>query len=63
MSDTTATDRFRAARDHLIERTFESLRGAKKAIVHLYNATSPSFRRIVFNQDKDGVKAIAVNAA
>ncbi|MCK1785935.1 2-isopropylmalate synthase [Pseudomonas sp. TNT11] len=50
-------------REDLIERTFESLRGAKKAIVHLYNATSPSFRRIVFNQDKDGVKAIAVNAA
>ncbi|MBV6752526.1 MULTISPECIES: 2-isopropylmalate synthase [Pseudomonas] len=50
-------------REDLIERTFESLRGAKKAIVHLYNATSPSFRRIVFNQDKDGIKAIAVNAA
>ncbi len=49
-------------REDLIERTFESLRGAKKAIVHLYNATSPSFRRIVFNQDKDGIKAIAVNA-
>ncbi|MCS3510529.1 MULTISPECIES: 2-isopropylmalate synthase [Pseudomonas] len=50
-------------REDLIARTFESLRGAKKAIVHLYNATSPSFRRIVFNQDKDGIKAIAVNAA
>src|SRR5476649_2364208 len=50
-------------REDLIERTFESLRGAKKAMVHLYNATSPSFRRIVFNQDKDGIKAIAVNAA
>ncbi|MBD1554401.1 2-isopropylmalate synthase [Pseudomonas typographi] len=51
------------AREDLIARTFESLRGAKKAIVHLYNATSPAFRRIVFNQDKAGVKAIAVNAA
>ena len=51
------------AREDLIARTFESLRGAKKAIVHLYNATSPSFRRIVFNQDKEGVKEIAVNAA
>ena len=51
------------AREDLIARTFESLRGAKKAIVHLYNATSPSFRRIVFNQDKAGVKEIAVNAA
>lgn len=51
------------AREDLIARTFESLRGAKKAIVHLYNATSPSFRRIVFNQDQQGVKDIAVNAA
>ena len=51
------------AREDLIARTFESLRGAKKAIVHLYNATSPAFRRIVFNQDKQGVKEIAVNAA
>ncbi|PVZ12451.1 MULTISPECIES: 2-isopropylmalate synthase [unclassified Pseudomonas] len=51
------------AREDLIARTFESLKGAKKAIVHLYNATCPSFRRIVFNQDKEGVKAIAVNAA
>ncbi|WP_426149934.1 2-isopropylmalate synthase [Pseudomonas sp. DC3000-4b1] len=51
------------AREDLIARTFESLRGAKKAIVHLYNATSPSFRRIVFNQDKQGVKEIAVSAA
>ncbi|WP_455922344.1 2-isopropylmalate synthase [Pseudomonas putida] len=51
------------AREDLIARTFESLKGAKKAIVHLYNATSPSFRKIVFNQDKQGVKDIAVNAA
>ncbi|SDU23451.1 2-isopropylmalate synthase [Halopseudomonas salegens] len=51
------------ARDDLIARTFESLRGAKRAIVHVYNATAPSFRRIVFKQDKAGVKAIAVNAA
>jgi 2-isopropylmalate synthase len=50
------------ARDDLIERTFESLKGAKQAIVHYYNACAPSFRRIVFNQDKEGVKAIAVNA-
>lgn len=51
------------AREDLISRTFESLRGAKRAIVHYYNATAPSFRRIVFNQDKAGVVAIAVNAA
>ncbi|MDE1181684.1 2-isopropylmalate synthase [Paraburkholderia sp.] len=51
------------ARDDLIERTFESLRGAKRAIVHLYNATAPEFRKIVFNLDQPGVKKLAVNAA
>ncbi|HAW21893.1 MAG: 2-isopropylmalate synthase [Gammaproteobacteria bacterium] len=51
------------AREDLITRTFESLKGAKQAIVHYYNATAPSFRRIVFNQDKAGVINIAVNAA
>ena len=40
------------AREHLIRRTFESLRGAKRAIVHVYNATAPNFRRVVFRQDK-----------
>ncbi|VVQ31735.1 2-isopropylmalate synthase [Pseudomonas fluorescens] len=61
--DDTTIQVLTQGREDLIERTFESLRGAKKAIVHLYNATSPSFRRIVFNQNKDGIKAIAVNAA
>ncbi|MBC9252031.1 2-isopropylmalate synthase [Pseudomonas alcaligenes] len=51
------------AREDLITRTFESLKGAKKAIVHYYNATAPSFRRIVFNQDKAGVVEIATHAA
>ncbi|PYC28307.1 2-isopropylmalate synthase [Aquipseudomonas alcaligenes] len=51
------------AREDLITRTFESLRGAKRAIVHYYNATAPSFRRIVFNQDKAGVIEIATHAA
>ena len=51
------------AREDLITRTFESLKGAKKALVHYYNATAPSFRRIVFNQDKAGVVEIAVEAA
>ena len=51
------------AREDLITRTFESLKGAKRAIVHYYNATAPSFRRIVFNQDKAGVVNIAVAAA
>jgi len=61
--DDTTIQVLTQAREDLIARTFESLRGAKKAIVHLYNATSPSFRRIVFNQDQQGVKDIAVNAA
>lgn len=51
------------ARPELIQRTFESLQGAKKGIVHIYNATSPTFREQVFNVDKDGCKAIAVQAA
>jgi 2-isopropylmalate synthase len=51
------------ARDDLIERTFESLRGAPRAIVHLYNATAPEFRKIVFGLERDGVKQLAVNAA
>lgn len=51
------------AREDLIARTFESLKGASKAIVHVYNAVSPAFRRIVFNQDKNGVKDIAIHAA
>ncbi|CAG4894500.1 2-isopropylmalate synthase [Paraburkholderia saeva] len=48
------------AREELIARTFEALEGAPRAIVHLYNAIAPSFRKIVFNQSKDEVKALAV---
>ena len=51
------------ARDDLIERTFESLRGAPRAIVHLYNATAPEFRKIVFGLDKSGVIELAQKAA
>lgn len=51
------------AREHLIERTFESLAGAPRAIVHVYNATAPLFRRVVFNTDIDGVIDIAARAA
>ena len=40
------------ARDDLIRRTFDSLRGAKQATVHLYNATAPLFRRLVFGMEK-----------
>jgi len=51
------------ARDHLIERTFESLRGSKQAIVHFYNSTSVLQRRVVFGQDMAGIKEIALHAA
>ena len=51
------------ARDELIERTFESIRGARQAIVHLYNSTSTLQRRVVFGLDRDGITDIAVNGA
>ena len=51
------------ARDHLIERTYESLVGAKNVIVHFYNSTSVLQRKVVFNQDKEGIKNIALDAA
>ncbi len=51
------------AREELIRRTFESLRGAKRAIVHLYNSTSELQRRVVFKLDKPGIVGIAVNGA
>lgn len=51
------------ARSDLICRTFESLQGAKRAIVHLYNATSPVFRRTVFGLDRVGVIELAVSSA
>ncbi|NDL56750.1 2-isopropylmalate synthase [Phytoactinopolyspora sp. XMNu-373] len=50
-------------RDALIERTFESLRGAKQAIVHIYNSTSILQRRVVFGLDRDGITDIATNGA
>ena len=51
------------SRNELIERTFESLKGIPKAIVHFYNSTSTLQRTVVFNQDKDGIKEIAINGA
>lgn len=51
------------SRRDLIEKTFESMAGAPRAIVHLYNAVSPAWRDIVFNLDKAGVKDIAVAGA
>src|ERR1700749_4815537 len=47
------------SREELIDRTFESLRGAKRAIVHLYNSTSTLQRRVVFGLDEDGIVGIA----
>jgi 2-isopropylmalate synthase len=51
------------ARPELIERTYESVRGAKRAIVHLYNSTSTVQRRVVFGLDRPGIINIAVQAA
>ncbi|WP_411558264.1 2-isopropylmalate synthase [Plantibacter sp. MPB07] len=51
------------ARDHLIERTYESLRGAKQAIVHLYNSTSILQRDVVFRSDKQGIIDLALHGA
>src|SRR5882724_723512 len=51
------------AREDLIERTIESLIGAKRVIIHMYNSTSPAQRRVVFGKSKDEIKAIAVSGA
>src|SRR3954471_12483431 len=51
------------AREELIERTVQSLVGAKRALLHLYNSTSTIQRRVVFGLDKDGIKDIAVRGA
>lgn len=51
------------AREHLIRRTYESLVGAKKAILHFYNSTSIAQRRVVFRMDKKEIMSIAVEGA
>ena len=51
------------SRDELIDRTFESLKGVRQAIVHFYNSTSTLQRKVVFKQDKAGIKDIAINGA
>src|SRR5947209_11612009 len=51
------------SREDLIERTVESLMGAKRVIIHMYNSTSPAQRRVVFGKSKDEIKAIAVHGA
>lgn len=61
--DGVAIEVLTQAREDLNRRTMESLRGAKRAIIHVYNATAPVFRRTVFNTDREGVKRIAVQSA
>ncbi len=51
------------AREHLIERTFAALKGARRAVVHLYNSTSTVQREQVFGMDREQIKAIAANGA
>jgi len=51
------------AREHLIAKTFEALKGAKKAIVHVYNSTSTQQRDVVFGKSKDEIKAMAIQGA
>ena len=51
------------AREHLIDKTFEALEGCKSAILHLYNSVSTLQRKVVFKQDKKGVKKIAQDGA
>ena len=51
------------AREELIIKTFESLKGSSKAIVHFYNSTSTLQRKVVFKQDKEGIKKIATDGA
>ncbi|HEX8738944.1 MAG TPA: 2-isopropylmalate synthase [Casimicrobiaceae bacterium] len=51
------------SRERLIRRSFEALKGAKRAIMHLYNSTSTTQRRVVFNLDRPGIVAIAVDGA
>ena len=51
------------ARDHLIERTFEALQGAPRAIVHLYNAVAPVMRKVVLGLDEDGIVELATSQA
>jgi len=51
------------AREHLIERTYEAIRGARQAVVHLYNSTSVLQRKVVFTTDMDGVVDIALEGA
>ena len=58
--DNVALQVLTQAREHLIRRTFEGLQGAKRAVVHLYNSTSPLQREVTFRMSKEEIKDIAV---
>lgn len=60
LEDDTVLQVLTQSREHLIKRTFESIKGAEKAIVHLYNSTSEQQRRIVFQKEKPEIIRIAV---
>ena len=51
------------AREHLIRKTYECLKGAKRAVVHFYNSVSVLQREVVFRKDKAGIKKLATDAA
>lgn len=51
------------AREHIIRKTFEAVKGAKQAVIHLYNSTSVAQRKQVFRKDKEEIKALAVEGA
>ena len=51
------------SREPLIKRTFEALKGVRRAIVHLYNSTSTTQRRVVFGMDRNGIREIAISGA
>ena len=51
------------AREHLIKKTFEAIKGAKNVILHFYNSTSTLQRKVVFHMDTDGITKIATDAA
>jgi len=63
MADGVTLQVLTQAREHLIRRTYESLIGAKQAILHFYNSTSTAQRRIVFGMDRAEIKKIAVDGA
>ncbi len=62
VADTTTIQVLTQARSHLIEKTFDAIRGCKRAIVHVYNSTSPAQREIVFRKNRKEIITIALDA-